>query len=75
MGHQIVIAIMYTVLTLFFIGLIGCAFVVILSWIDILREGFTKDTLENDSGHGGNSQHAAGQAGGHAASQAAAQGD
>ena len=26
----------------FFTGLIGCAFVVILSWISIFRDGFTK---------------------------------
>ena len=28
---------------MFFAGLIGCAFVVILSWISILRDGFSDD--------------------------------
>jgi hypothetical protein len=44
MGSRVVVAIMYAVTTLFFIGLVGCVSVIILSWIDILSEGFTKDT-------------------------------
>jgi hypothetical protein len=28
---------------MFFAGLIGCAFVVVLSWISILKDGFSDD--------------------------------
>ncbi len=29
--------------TIFFLGLAGCAIVIVLSWIDILRDGLRKD--------------------------------
>ena len=55
MAHQSIVFLMYFILSLFFFGLGGCCLVVVLSWIDILREGFTPDSpfdLEaSDSGH------------------------
>lgn len=35
---------MYVLETMFFIGVVGCAVVVIFSWIDILKDGFTEDS-------------------------------
>jgi len=56
MAHQFVVSMMYFVLSLFFFGLGGCCLVVVLSWIDILREGFTPDSpidlAANDAGRG-----------------------
>jgi hypothetical protein len=34
---------MYGVEALFFTGLIGCAFVVVFSWISIFKTGFTRE--------------------------------
>jgi hypothetical protein len=34
---------MHLVEVLFFTGLIGCASVVVFSWISILKDGFSKD--------------------------------
>jgi len=34
--------IMQIIELIFFIGLMGCAFVVILSWISIVKEGFSR---------------------------------
>jgi hypothetical protein len=33
-------SIVYLVVSLFFLGLLGCASVIILSWIDIFKDGF-----------------------------------
>ena len=44
MVHQLLVAAVYGVIGLFFLGLAGCAFVVVFSWIDILRDGLTADT-------------------------------
>jgi hypothetical protein len=41
---RIEIIIMKIIEAAFFAGLIGCAIVVIISWVSILKEGFTKDS-------------------------------
>jgi hypothetical protein len=33
----------YVLTTIFFTGLIGCALVVVISWVSILKEGFSPD--------------------------------
>jgi hypothetical protein len=43
MGHHLLVGAMYVIETMFFLGLIGCAFAVVLSWIDILRDGFNNN--------------------------------
>jgi hypothetical protein len=40
---RIEIIIMRVIEVAFFTGLIGCAAVVVISWVSILKEGFTKD--------------------------------
>ena len=42
MSFRICIWLMRALEIAFFTGLIGCAFVVIFSWISIFRDGFTK---------------------------------
>ncbi len=34
---------MYVLEVMFFVGLVGCAIGIILSWIDILKDGFTDE--------------------------------
>jgi hypothetical protein len=43
MGYHVAVGIMYVLEVMFFLGLAGCAAVSLLSWIDILSDGFTKD--------------------------------
>ena len=43
MFFRIAFAMMRVVEIAFFTGLVGCAFVVVLSWIDIVKEGFRPD--------------------------------
>ena len=42
-------AIVYLVTALFFLGLIGCAGVIVLSWIDIIRDGFRDDPIPKNN--------------------------
>lgn len=37
------VVIMKVLETAFFFGLMGCATVVLISWVSILKEGFSKD--------------------------------
>ncbi len=43
MLHRFVIGLLYAVEIAFFVGLAGCALVVIISWITILKAGFSHD--------------------------------
>jgi hypothetical protein len=43
MSHGFVLWCMRVVEVLFFIGLAGCAIVVVISWISIFSSGFSKD--------------------------------
>lgn len=42
MGYSLTVGIMKVVQTMFFVGLIGCAAVVMFSWVSIVRDGFSK---------------------------------
>jgi hypothetical protein len=41
MAHSLMVLSMRVVEIMFFTGLIGCAFVVVISWISIFKEGFS----------------------------------
>ena len=43
MALHLAVGAMYVLETLFFVGLIGCAAGIVLSWIDILKDGFHDD--------------------------------
>jgi hypothetical protein len=43
MGLHLAVNAMYVLETMFFIGLVGCGIGIILSWIDILKDGFTDE--------------------------------
>jgi hypothetical protein len=43
MGVKLVVFCMRTVEVMFFIGLIGCASVVVISWISIFKSGFSNE--------------------------------
>ena len=43
MAHKLLLWCMYAVEIMFFIGLVGCAVVVFISWISIFKTGFSKD--------------------------------
>jgi hypothetical protein len=44
LGFELAIFVMRVLEVMFFVGLAGCAGVVIFSWISIFGSGFTKDT-------------------------------
>ena len=35
---------MHVLVVMFFIGLAGCALVIVISWIEIFNDGFTNDS-------------------------------
>jgi|GEM_PF-3555934 len=43
MGLHLAVGGMYVLEVMFFVGLVGCASAIVLSWIDILKDGFTDD--------------------------------
>jgi hypothetical protein len=49
MTHKLVLWCMRAIELMFFIGLIGCAVVVAISWISIFRSGFSKDDRPSNS--------------------------
>jgi hypothetical protein len=40
---KLAVGVMYLLEAMFFIGIVGCASVVVFSWISILKDGFSKD--------------------------------
>jgi hypothetical protein len=44
MSHSLMHMAVRIVEVLFFTGLVGCACVVLISWVSIFKEGFSKDT-------------------------------
>jgi hypothetical protein len=49
MTHKLVLWCMRAVEIMFFTGLIGCAVVVLISWVSIFRSGFSKENNPSDS--------------------------
>ena len=43
MAHKLVLWCMRAVEIIFFTGVIGCAIVVMISWVSIFKAGFSKD--------------------------------
>jgi hypothetical protein len=50
MGLHLAVNAMYALEVMFFVGLVGCALGIILSWIDIVKDGFTDDPTPKING-------------------------
>jgi len=46
MGYHMAVWSVHLFVVLFFTGLAGCAVVVVVSWISILKDGLSKDQVE-----------------------------